>query len=90
MPYAIFNYIGEIKIFPKDVETCHHSGSNDNDILLLSQKSYINRQLANINSDQLAKELKEYGAWDNDELKDHNQNLQRILWIAAWDIIEKK
>jgi hypothetical protein len=34
--------------------------------------------------------LKEYGAWDRQELADHDQNLQRILWLAACDITEQK
>jgi hypothetical protein len=36
----------------------------------------------------LRKELAEYGAWDEQELADHEQNIQRILWIAAGDIVE--
>jgi hypothetical protein len=35
---------------------------------------------------ELRRTLKEYGAWDATELADHDQNLQRILWLAAGDI----
>jgi hypothetical protein len=37
----------------------------------------------------LSAELKEYGAWDAEELADHEQNLQRILWLASGDITEQ-
>jgi hypothetical protein len=37
---------------------------------------------------ELAAELKEYGAWDADQLKDDDENWQRILWIAATNIME--
>jgi hypothetical protein len=37
----------------------------------------------------LASELKEYGAWDDDELSDDAENWERIIWIAANNISEK-
>lgn len=46
-------------------------------------------QLAALDPKALASELQEYGAWDETELADHEQNLQRILWLAAGDIIEQ-
>lgn len=39
--------------------------------------------------EDLKRKLREYGAWDDEELADHAQNLQRILWIAAGDITER-
>lgn len=76
----------ELNITKKDAEICSHPGPCDNDILELSGKPAIKRQLAKIPAELLASELKEYGAWDENELQDHSQNLQRILWIAAGDI----
>lgn len=65
-----------------------HPGPCDADVLALSQVPAIARQLAKLPADVLAAELKEYGAWNAEELTDHNQNLQRLLWIAAADISE--
>jgi hypothetical protein len=48
----------------------------------------IRAQLERIDPKVLRDELREYGAWDDQELADHGQNLQRILWIAAGDIVE--
>jgi hypothetical protein len=67
-----------------------HSGPCDADIRYLSQLPTIARQLRKINPEDLRKELKGYGAWDDKELSDHAQNLQRILWIACGDITERK
>jgi len=36
----------------------------------------------------LKKELREYGAWDEVELKYHAINLRRLLWVACCDISE--
>jgi hypothetical protein len=38
---------------------------------------------------KLAKELKEYGAWDFEQLQNHKQNLLRWVWISCADISER-
>lgn len=32
--------------------------------------------------------LRGYGAWEDSELKDHESNLDRLVWIAACDLAE--
>lgn len=39
-------------------------------------------------AENIRRELKEYGAWDDSELTDDKQNWSRLLWIAAWNIYE--
>jgi len=46
--------------------------------------------LSHISDDCLAAELKEYGAWDSEELQDREANERRILWIAAGNIKENE
>lgn len=60
----------------------------DKPIADLRKMPKIKRQLNKIDPALLAEELKEYGAWSEDELKDHDENLSRILWIACGDINE--
>jgi hypothetical protein len=66
-----------------------HPGPCDRDVLELSKVPAVRRQLDKLDPEVLRQELKEYGAWDSDELANHQDNLQRILWIAAGDIIEE-
>lgn len=33
--------------------------------------------------------LKDYGAWSPEELRDHKENLIRLVWIAGNDIAEQ-
>lgn len=40
--------------------------------------------------DAIRDELKEYGAWDSDELADDEANWRRIIWIAACNIAEEE
>jgi hypothetical protein len=66
-----------------------HSGRCDDDVDALSLVPEIAKQLEAIKADDLRRELKEYGAWDAEELVDHQQNLQRVLWLAGCDIKER-
>ena len=88
MYYSTGSGIIELKLTKKQALIGSHTGDCENDIKYLRQLPTIKRQLAKLDSETLAKELKEYGAWNEDELKDHNQNLTRILWIACNDISE--
>lgn len=49
------------------------------------QKWYdrLREQLQDVPDDLLALCLKQYGAWSDGELTDHDMNLKRMLWIAA-------
>jgi hypothetical protein len=67
-----------------------HRGACDLDVDAGKQVPSIVAQLAAIKPEDLRRELKEYGAWDAAELADHNQNLSRILWLAAGNIVDEK
>lgn len=73
----------------EQAESGSHQGSCDSDIKELSRVPEIATQLESIAPELVASELKEYGAWDAEELQDHKQNLQRLLWIACSDIAER-
>jgi len=49
----------------------------------------VRRQLAKLEPENLKLELTEYGAWDEQELADHEANLLRWLWISCGDIIDQ-
>ena len=72
----------------EDVQACCHPGQCDADVMRLSEPPDIAEQLARLPAKTVRRELAEYGAWDADELADHKQNLQRLLWIAACDVDE--
>lgn len=67
-------------------ESCSHPGPCDQDVEALSTDAFIRAQLDAMDPEGLRKTLREYGAWSKEELEDHEQNLQRILWIATGDV----
>ena len=64
-------------------------GQADDGVKALSQESDIMAQLNKYTPELIVECLSDYGSWSDEELKDHKQNIQRLLWIAACDIQEK-
>ena len=83
------NYGNDLKLTRRDAEACSASGDNEAAVNEVIVKPYVKKQLATIDPEQLKKELKDYGAWDETELANHQDNLQRWLWISAGDCIER-
>lgn len=79
----------ELKLTKEQAHTASHQGQCDDDVDYVSRIPAVARQLAKIDPATLRAELKGYGAWDEEELADHDQNLQRLVWIAAGDIVEE-
>jgi hypothetical protein len=80
----------ELQISSQDAHTGHHAGQCDADIAYLLTVDYIKTQIDAIPPALLAEELREYGAWNADELSDHEQNKARILWLACGDITDQE
>jgi predicted metal-dependent peptidase len=45
--------------------------------------------LSGLQPDEVRDELREYGAWDEEELADDEENLRRIVWIAGCNLREE-
>lgn len=87
--YAYFERGLTIKLTLDEARSASHPGQCAFDVRELSLIPRVARQLARINAADLRAELKTYGAWDEQELLDHEENLQRILWLAAGDIADQ-
>lgn len=86
--FATFNRF-EIELTREQADTGSHKGRCDEDVAALVREPEIVSQLDAINPDTLRAELKEYGAWDANELADDAQNRQRIVWLAAGQISDE-
>jgi len=79
----------EIQMTKKQAVGASHPGACDDDADALLKVPSIRRQLDKIPASKIADELREYGAWDDEELKDEQANRARIVWIAAGNIREE-
>lgn len=66
----------------------YHPGDCSYDIEYIRFIPEIKKQLMALDSVLLANVLREYGGWDDIELKQHDKNLGRILWLACADLID--
>jgi hypothetical protein len=85
MVWATFNLF-EFELKLSDAEDMSQSGPVDAIVADYLNEPYIKQQLDAIPADKIRAELKEYGAWDAEELSDDEQNRARILWIASGNI----
>ncbi|GAB6119630.1 hypothetical protein [Dysgonomonas termitidis] len=84
-----YDYIGCIDIPDKLAEWTDHPGDCYKDLARLMQIDEVRDELGKIDAENLKLELKEYGAWTDEELNNHNDNLVRILWITCCNINER-
>lgn len=77
----------EISMPGSAARDCSHSGECDSDVEHWAQR--INRP-ATCTPDALRRELRKYGAWDDDQLANDDDNWLRIVWIAAGNIKEER
>lgn len=84
---AYFTRVGlEIDLKRSDALYGSQQGKCDSYIEDLRTVPYIYKQLDKLDPDLLREELKEYGAWDNEELSDHETNLRRYLFLSCCQI----
>jgi hypothetical protein len=92
--WASFNRL-ELRLSGACVEACSHSGSCDADVeywtpivRAQAEKDALSHYWKPT-ADKIRAELKDSGAWNDDELKDDEQNWRRIVWFAATNIAEE-
>lgn len=88
--WATFNYGLEFELPLWVVDSCPQSGDCTNAIQEFLQDKEIASILDSLDPDLIARELREYGAWDETELQNHQENKERILWIAIGNIWDEQ
>ena len=78
-----------LRLTKAQAASASHQGKCDEDVRALAEVPAIRAQLRSLDPAMLRAELAEYGTWDAEELANHEQNLQRILWLAAGNILEE-
>lgn len=88
--WAVFSRGLEIQMTMEQALSASHQGQCVQEVQELLKDPDILAQLDKIPVDSIREELKEYGAWDEEELKDDVKNRERIIWLAACDIVERE
>lgn len=84
------DYMGIIELpFNSDqIEGIGESGDNEPAVDRCLEQCDVVNAILDSKREQLVSVLREYGAWSDDELQDHETNKQRIVWIAGSDIAD--
>jgi hypothetical protein len=85
MPTAYFDRFA-LELPADAVAACSHQGDCGPDVEAWAPDII---RPADCTPEALAKELREYGAWDDEQLADDQANWERIVWIAAGNIQEE-
>ena len=84
---AIFNQF-VIEMTMAEAESCTHAGRCDEDVAALVAKPKIQRQLKKIKPEDIKAELG-WAGYMRSELKDAKANCDRIVWLAAGQIVDE-
>jgi len=86
---APFNYITESLNITKAVANeCSRSGNNEYSVNYYMNLPKYKKQLLKLDKEQVRQELNDLGAWEDDELKNHEDNLQRLFWLSCGNIMD--
>lgn len=84
-------HLGEFRLKLEDALYCSQPGTDATPMLEETRLlPYVKRQLDKLDPKAVVRELKSTGAWEDSDLQDHEQNLLRVLWLAAGNIREEK
>ena len=87
--FASFNRF-EVELTEETARTGSHQGQCDADIEAIRRNEpEVESQLQALDPLKVKDELREYGAWDDTELSDKEENLNRVLWLACGNIVEE-
>ena len=67
------------------IDDCSHSGQCIDDV-----QYWIKKLDFDFDKEQGISYLKEYGTWDDQELDNHEDNKERVLWIACGDMSDNQ
>jgi hypothetical protein len=86
---APFNYITESLNITKAVaKECSQSGNNEYSVNYYMNLPKYKKQLLKLDKEEVRNELNDLGAWEDNELKDHNNNLERLFWLSCSNIVD--
>jgi len=91
--WASFNRF-ELRIPGQAISDCSHQGQCDSDVAYWTPRIKAQSEADAFENaptqDSIRAELKECGAWDDDELADDEANWERLVWIACCNIADEE
>lgn len=86
--YSLVGGAVEFELTIDDALSVSGPGDATSNVDALMRVPYVREQLDKIDPEELRRELEGYGAWGEEELADHEENLRRFVWVAGNNIVE--
>lgn len=80
----------ELELKVSTIDACSSSGPCLTAVQLELEEEYIQDQVKDIDPELLRRELSEYACWDEYDLTNHEENLEKLLWIASGDVYDSE
>lgn len=78
----------EIPLTGEQILSICTSGSNDLASEWVSRDEHVAEYMERYSDEQMVNVILEYGAWDEKELTNRQQNIERLVWLLAWDVFD--
>lgn len=78
----------EIPLTGEQVKNIATMGENDIAVEAVANTPEIQQWIRKYPDEVIRQALLEYGNWDDVELGDRKFNIQRLVWVLAWDLFD--
>ena len=71
-----------------DINSICTMGSNDAAVESVFNKPCLRYWMTRYSKELIREEIRDYSDWTEEELSSDEENLQRLVWLLAWDVSE--
>lgn len=83
-----FNYL-ELELPIENILDIAQSGDNSEAVEEVLKLKMVQEQIKLLDKEKIVKCLEDYGAWDDEELSNHDENIKRLIWIGSWNYFDE-
>lgn len=80
----------ELGLAEEDIEFICHSGSNDSEVVEVTQKDYVQEQLRKYDEEALMQAVKAYITDNLEDIDTRQKKEEYVVWLIAWNIFEEQ
>ena len=80
----------ELPLTGKQIKSICTTGNNDVAVDAVCNDTMVKEWLNRFSEENIKSALEEYGNWTEEELSDQKANINRLVWVLAWDIFDSE
>ena len=80
----------ELPLTGKQIKSICTTGNNDGAVDAVCNDAMVKEWLNRYSEEKVKSALEEYGNWNEEELSDQKANINRLVWVLAWDIFDSE